>query len=153
MTHMNNGWEEDDYEDVLPPLEDEEEDERPLFGCACQDPLTVDTVCDGCIAYLQEQDAEVERERIAKACAFTVEECVYWAMVAAASADAMVDFARIGRFAAGRNVEALRRVSLVNITDARHAASLDWWSRQNLVAWALCREAIRAIERERSGRR
>lgn len=38
------------------PYDDEERSEAPLFGCACENPLSVDTVCPSCIAYLQEQE-------------------------------------------------------------------------------------------------
>jgi hypothetical protein len=29
----------------------------PDFGCACENPLVVDTVCEGCIEWLKEQEA------------------------------------------------------------------------------------------------
>lgn len=35
--------------------DNEEETPAPLFGCACENPLSVDTVCLSCIAYLEEQ--------------------------------------------------------------------------------------------------
>jgi hypothetical protein len=30
--------------------------ERPLCGCACQEPLMVDTTCDACIEFMREQE-------------------------------------------------------------------------------------------------
>jgi hypothetical protein len=36
---------------------DAERDEpRPDFGCACEEALIVDTVCEGCIEWMKEQD-------------------------------------------------------------------------------------------------
>lgn len=42
-----------DYEDDYDPV--------PTFGCACENPLSVDTVCESCIAYLKDQEAEAAR--------------------------------------------------------------------------------------------
>ena len=41
---------------------DDETDEAPMFGCACENPLCVDTVCAGCIAWLEAQDAEASTD-------------------------------------------------------------------------------------------
>jgi hypothetical protein len=58
-----NGW--DDAEEYDGDDDDRYEDDRetPTFGCACQNPLSVDTVCAACIAYLEEQQQTPERSR------------------------------------------------------------------------------------------
>lgn len=46
----------DDLPDVRD--DDEEREPAPMFGCACENPLSVDTVCPGCIEWLQERYRE-----------------------------------------------------------------------------------------------
>jgi hypothetical protein len=48
--------EDDRYESD--PGDDEPEEPTPLFGCACENPLSVDTVCAGCIEWMKEQERE-----------------------------------------------------------------------------------------------
>jgi hypothetical protein len=35
----------------------------PDFGCACENALVVDTVCEGCIEWLKEQEASINADR------------------------------------------------------------------------------------------
>ncbi|NUP13781.1 MAG: hypothetical protein HOW73_47705 [Polyangiaceae bacterium] len=149
----------EDLDDAYDDGPGSEREPAPLFGCACENPSSVDTVCEACVAYLQEQDAEIERERLAKASAFTVEECVYWL--------AVVGFTgRQLSYACDACACVVRRadVGYVHQIAARLLSEVRLWrrypgsdreghyERQCLVAWALCREAIRAIERERAER-
>lgn len=50
--------EEEEDEDTFEPDpdEDREEDPAPLFGCACENPLSVDTCCDNCIEWMKENE-------------------------------------------------------------------------------------------------
>jgi hypothetical protein len=47
----------DDYDDDSPCYWSDEQRESPMFGCACENALCVDTVCAGCIEVMKEQDA------------------------------------------------------------------------------------------------
>ncbi|NUP08427.1 MAG: hypothetical protein HOW73_20445 [Polyangiaceae bacterium] len=150
--------EEDDSGDDWPDYDDDddEREERPLAGCACENPLTVDTVCEACVAYMQEQDAEIERERLAKASAFTVEECVYWLGVAWAEENGYNPHLQEAlSAAASREPEQLLKASHVALHWAGRArwepdeTRRDDWIAMALFAWRMCRETIRAIEREK----
>ena len=85
----------------------------------------------------------------------TVEDCVYWAMVAGRSAS-LVGFERIARLTVSRDVDALRRAAACNLSgaraDMREADRFEDWFREQLLAWRLCRSALAAIEADRSGR-
>lgn len=49
-------WE-DDRDDDSPMYWSEEQREAPLFGCACENALCVDTCCGYCIEIMKDQDA------------------------------------------------------------------------------------------------
>jgi hypothetical protein len=144
VSGTHNFYDDLDDEDTFDPSEGDVYDPTaPLFGCACENPLSVDTVCEGCAAYLEEEHAESERERLARASAFTVEECVYWLRIVKQTyrhadpllASYMSCFDVFAR-------EALMQAALAK----REGREDD--VRAEVATWALCREAIRAIERE-----
>jgi hypothetical protein len=80
----------------------------------------------------------------------TVEECVYWSVVAGLDFD-MAPFRKIGEAAASRDVERLRKMARFNLSEVRLDIEhgFDDWARGRAFAWWLCRQSIRAIERER----
>lgn len=41
----------------------DEFERAPDFGCACENPLVVDTVCESCIEWLKEQEAQPDAQR------------------------------------------------------------------------------------------
>jgi len=51
-------WDDNDRE--YGERDDDEEPRYPDFGCACENALIVDTVCEGCIEWMREQQDEVE---------------------------------------------------------------------------------------------
>jgi len=54
----------DEYEDATYYADREyDRDPVPDFGCACQDPIVVDSVCHGCMFEMARQNAEADRER------------------------------------------------------------------------------------------
>ena len=62
---MSVDWDDDDERD----FGDDEPDDRtpvPDFGCACQNPIVVDSVCFGCRRIMAEQEAEYRREQAQK---------------------------------------------------------------------------------------
>jgi hypothetical protein len=151
MSGTHNFYDDVDDEDTFDPSGGDLYDPTaPLLGCACENPLSVDTVCEGCAAYLEEQHAEIERDRLARASAFSIEECVYWLSVAWSRGYPLECGAAIC-FAVERNEEGLREEADAFLSAARlyPHAHLRCQRRYFLTAWALCREALRAIERER----
>jgi len=55
---------EDDCDDYAGCMPDDREP-PPDFGCACQNPIVVDSVCYGCMVEMARQNAEADRERAA----------------------------------------------------------------------------------------
>lgn len=47
-------------EDEWEPLRDEDKEEAPLFGCACENPLSVDDCCPVCIEIMRDMDGKPE---------------------------------------------------------------------------------------------
>lgn len=41
----------------------DEVERAPGFGCACENPLTVDTVCEHCIEWMKEQEATPDADQ------------------------------------------------------------------------------------------
>lgn len=81
----------------------------------------------------------------------TVEECVYWMAVADAFAPSNYSPRTAIFWALVRHPRGLTEWLKIYLGWARHARS-ESDRLAALVAWRLCREAIRAVERERSGR-
>jgi len=52
-----------DYDEGDNDVGGEERTPLPIFGCACENALIVDSVCPACIAYLQEQDTDARRAK------------------------------------------------------------------------------------------
>lgn len=64
---LDDDWDDDDRHDASGDWGDGDGDDysdpRPMFGCACQDPLVIDTCCRACIAYMAREYAEGMREQ------------------------------------------------------------------------------------------
>ncbi len=81
----------------------------------------------------------------------SVEECVYWAVVADVP-HGIEDFSEIVRAIVRHSTDRLRRMAARSLENARccDRECFPDYRREHLFAWWLCRAAIRAIERERA---